>query len=270
MSFILPETELMKIKKESSVKEPFKAAFVFEPLASGYGLTLGHALRRVLLSSLSGAAIANVKIEGATHEFSTLEHVKEDVIEIILNLKSLRVKLANDESAVLKLSKKGPGEVTAKDFGKNSQVEIIDENHHIATLDKKGSLNIEVTIKKGRGYEPVEARKDEKLPLGTIAVDSIFTPIKRIHYNVENTRVGDRTDFDKLTLNITTDGSIAPESALKTACQILLDQFNIIFDASELQLTAKTEKKEKTVKSVTKKSATKKPSPAKKTKKGKK
>ncbi|MCL5795501.1 MAG: DNA-directed RNA polymerase subunit alpha [Patescibacteria group bacterium] len=252
MSFILPETELMKIKNES--KEPFKATFIFEPLAPGYGLTLGHALRRVLLSSLSGAAIYNVKIEGVTHEFSTLKNVKEDVIEIILNLKSLRVKLIGDESAVLKLSKKGPGVVTASDFSKNSQVEIIDPTHHIATLDKKGNLNIEVTIKKGTGYEPVEARKDEKLPLGTIALDSIFTPIKRIHYSVENTRVGDRTDFDKLTLNITTDGSIEPDIALKNACQILLDHFNIIFSAEfKPAVKAKAAKKVKTAKPTLKK-----------------
>lgn len=258
MSFVLPETDLMKIKKEPS-KDQFKATFVFEPLAPGYGLTLGHSLRRVLLSSLSGAAICNVKIEGVTHEFSTLEHTKEDVIEIILNLKSLRVKLIGEEPVVLKLSKKGPGTVTAKDFNKNSQVEIIDPDHHIATLDKKGNLNIEVTIKKGRGYEPVEARKDEKLSLGTIAVDSIFTPIKRIHYNVANTRVGDRTDFDKLTLNITTDGSIEPEAALKSACQILLDHFSIVFNTEfQSAITKKTKTVAKKVVPAAKKTTAKK------------
>lgn len=226
MSFILPETELVKIKSEK--KDKFQATFVFEPLAPGYGLTIGHALRRVLLSSLTGSAITNVKIEDASHEFSTLPGVKDDVIEIILNLKSLRLRLSGADKAILKLNKKGPGEVTAGDFQKNSEIEIIDPKHHIADLDKKGKLNIEATVEKGRGYIPTEARTDEKNPLGTIAVDAIYTPIKKIHYEVENTRVGDRTDFDKLTLDITSDGTITPEDALKQATEIVMDYFSSI------------------------------------------
>jgi len=226
MSFILPEIELVKIKSEK--KDKFQTTFVFEPLAPGYGLTIGHALRRVLLSSLIGAAITNVKIEDASHEFSTLPGVKEDVIEIILNLKSLRLKLTGTDKVVLKLVKKGSGEVTAGDFEKNSEVEIIDPKHHIADLDKKGKLNIEATVEKGRGYISTEARTDEKNPLGTIAVDAIYTPIKKIHYEVENTRVGDRTDFDKLTLDITSDGTITPEEALKQATEIVTDYFSNI------------------------------------------
>lgn len=248
MSLVFTETELVKIKGEK--KDKFQTKFIFEPLAPGFGLTLGHALRRVLLSSLTGAAITHVKIVDSTHEFSTLPGVKEDVIEIILNLKSLRLKSNSEEPEILKLNKKGPGKVCAEDFDKNSQVEIIDPKHHIAQLDKKGKLVLEVTVQNGRGYVPTEARDNEKLPLGTISVDAIYTPIKKINYEVENTRVGDRTDFDKLTLDITTDGSIDPENALSQATQILLDYFNVIKNSSLKKEKAKITTTSKKIKKV--------------------
>jgi len=224
---ILEDTNLLKINYQKN-KDPYSGTFILEPLSPGYGLTIGHALRRVLLSSLSGAAVSSVKIEGANHEFSTLPGVSEDVIEIILNLKSLRFKLHSDEPVTLKLHKKGAGDVKAMDFEKNSQVEIIDPDQHIAHLDKNGKIDIEATVKTGRGYEPVEKRKDEKMPLGTIAVDAIYTPVKKIHYEVENTRVGGMTNYDKIILEITTDGTITPENAFKTANQILIEHYNHI------------------------------------------
>lgn len=224
--FILPETELVKINKNKDEKD--QATFVIEPLLPGYGMTLGNALRRVLLSSLSGDAITSVKIEGANHEFSTIKGIKEDIVELIINLKGVRVILHGNEAVLLKLSKKGPGVAKAGDFVKNSQVEIIDPEFKIATLDKNTKFEMEVKIEHGRGYVPTEKRGEEKLPLGTIAIDSIFTPIKKIHYEVEHTRVGGMTNFDKLTISIATDGTITPDESLEKATKIILDHFNII------------------------------------------
>lgn len=241
---ILTDTELLKINYLKG-KDAFEGSFVIEPLMPGYGLTIGHALRRVLLSSLSGAAIHSVKIDGVAHEFSTLPGVKEDVIEIIMNLKNVNFELNGDESVTLKLEKKGAGVVRAKDFQKNSSIEIINTEAEIATLDSKGKISMEVVVKKGQGYEPVERRKEEKMPLGTIAVDSVFTPIKKIHYYVENTRVGGMTNYDKVTLNITTDGSITPEDALNTANKILIEHFTLISER-----TNKSVKKEKIAKEI--------------------
>lgn len=225
--YILPETELVKINQIKSEKSD-QETFVLEPLLPGYGMTLGNALRRVLLSSLNGSAISSVKINGINHEFSTIPGVKEDVVKIILNLKGLRIKSHSDEPTTLRLIKKGAGKALAKDFTKNAMVEIIDPNFVIATLDKSAKLDMEVTIEKGRGYVPTERRKEEKLPLGTIAIDSIFTPIKKIYYNVVNTRVGGMTNFDKLTITITTDGSITPKNALILANKILLEHFGVV------------------------------------------
>jgi DNA-directed RNA polymerase subunit alpha len=239
---ILTDTELLKVNYLKG-KDAFEGSFVIEPLMPGYGLTIGHALRRVLLSSLSGAAIHSVRIDGVTHEFSTLPGVKEDVIEIIMNLKNIDFKLDGDEPVTLKLEKKGAGVVRAKDFQKNSSIVVINTEAEIATLDSKGKISMEVVIKKGQGYEPVERRKEEKMPLGTIAVDSVFTPIKKIHYNVENTRVGGMTNYDRVTLNITTDGSITPEDAFNTANQILIEHFNLISERMNNSV-----KKEKSVK----------------------
>ncbi|MEK7184064.1 MAG: DNA-directed RNA polymerase subunit alpha [Patescibacteria group bacterium] len=208
------------------------STFVIEPLAPGYGMTIGHSLRRVLLTSLEGAAVAYVKINGIDHEFTTLKGMKEDIVELILNLKALRVRSESTGPVVIHLEKKGPGVVTAGDFTPNSDVVISDADHHLATLDKNGKLSMDVTIERGRGYVPTERKGQEKLPLGTIAVDSIFSPIKRVHYEVEHTRVGGQTDYDKLTLELTTDGSVTPSEAMGRASQILVEHFGIIRDSS--------------------------------------
>lgn len=236
MAYLLPETELLQIKEIA--RDGFYASFEIEPLAPGYGVTLANSLRRVLLASLPGAAATSVRIDGVTHEFSTIPGMTEDVVELLLNLKSLRLRLMTDEPVMLILDKKGPGKVTAADFKKNPDVEIMNPELLIATLDKKGRLSLEITCEKGRGYVTTEMRRDEKLPLGTIALDSIFTPIKKVHYLIENTRVGRMTNFDKIVLDITTDGTIDPYDALNLASKILIDHFSIlagIVPTSEMQ-----------------------------------
>ncbi len=248
MAYILPETELVSVKEVQ--REGFYARFEIEPLTPGYGVTLANSLRRVLLASLPGAAATAVRIDGVTHEFSTLNGVTEDVVEIILNLKSLHLRLMTDEPVTLILDKKGPGQVTAADFKTNPDIEILNPELVIATLDQKGRLSLELTCEKGRGYVTTEMRRDEKLPLGTIMLDSIFTPIKKVHYQIENTRVGRMTNFDKITLDITTDGTIDPYDALKQSSQILIDHFAIMAgqvqpsettDTTEAEVAASTD-----------------------------
>lgn len=226
MAYLLPETELVQVKEMS--RDGMAASFSIEPLAPGYGVTLANSLRRVLLASLPGAAATSVRIEGVTHEFSTLAGVTEDAVEIILNLKGLRLKLMVDEPVTLMIDKKGPGVITAAEFKKNPDIEIMNPDLVLAHLDTKGKLSMEVICEKGRGYVTTEMRRDEKLPLGTIMIDSIFTPIKKVHYQVENTRVGRMTNFDKILLDITTDGTIDPDKALKQAAQILIDHLAIL------------------------------------------
>ncbi len=226
MAYLLPATAQVSIKEVA--RDGFYASFLIEPLAPGYGMTLANSLRRVLLASLPGAGITSVRIDGATHEFSTIEGVNEDVVELILNLKNVRLKMMTDGPVTLILDKKGPGNVTAADFKKNPDVEIMNPELHLAMLDKKGKLSLEVTCEKGRGYVTTEMRREDKLPLGTIAIDTIFAPIKKVHYNVENTRVGRMTNFDKISLDITTDGTIDPLDAVKQASQILIDHFSIL------------------------------------------
>lgn len=228
MEFILPETNLLQIKESEG--ETNEANFIIEPLSPGYGVTIGNSLRRVLLSSLTGAAISSIRIDGVTHEFSTIPGIKEDVVELILNLKSLRLKLHGDEPTTIILEAKKGGVVTAKDFKANPLVEIIDPDYPIATLDTNGKLFLEAYIERGRGYMPTELKKDQKMPLGTISIDSVFTPVKKVHYEIENTRVGRMTNFDKLTMTITTDGSITPTEALEQSSKILVEHFGLIFD----------------------------------------
>lgn len=202
-----------------------------EPCAQGYGTTLGNALRRVLLSSLSGAAVTAVKIKGAEHEFSTLPNVKEDVLEIILNLKSLRLKLFSEEPIKLSLSVKGEKAVTAKDFAKDAQVEVVNPDLHIATLtDPSASFEMEITVAPGRGYRATEERGKDKAELGTIAIDSLFSPVLSVSYKVEATRVGDRTDYDKLILRVETDGTLDPLDAVNQSVSILMDYVNVLKD----------------------------------------
>jgi len=212
-------------------KKQNHAIFEIEALYPGYGVTIGNSLRRVLLSSLQGASITQVKIKGVSHEFSTIPGVLEDVIMILLNLKNLRFKVFEGESAKVELSVKGEREVKGSDFKTSTSVKLVNPDLHIATItDKKTELEIELFVEKGIGYEPKEQRKNKKAEIGMIAMDAIFTPIKNVNFQVENMRVGDRTDFDKLSLDVETDGTITPEEAYFEACEILLKHFNIIFE----------------------------------------
>jgi DNA-directed RNA polymerase subunit alpha len=206
-----------------------RAVFEIGPLYPGYGVTIGNTLRRVLISSLEGAAVTAVKIRGVDHEFSAVAGLLEDLIEIILNLKKVRFKLFRDEPVMVTLSAKGGGEVTAGDIKTTSDIQVINKDQHIATItDKKTELEMEITVENGIGYVPVEQRRRGKLSVGEIAVDGIFTPIKNVNFSVENIRVGERTDYNKVLLDIETDGSISPEQALKKASQILIEHFSTI------------------------------------------
>jgi DNA-directed RNA polymerase subunit alpha len=206
-----------------------RATFTIEPLYPGYGMTVGNALRRVLLSSLPGAAITAVQFEGATHEFSTLPYVKEDVVDILLNLKQVRLKFHGDEPTTVKIEVTGEHVVTAGDITGNSQVEVVNPKQHIATLtDKAGKLTMELTVGTGRGYVPVENREKERMPLGTIALDAIYTPIKTVNFTTENVRVGQMTNYDKLILDVTTDGTVEPTDAVEQATKILVDHFQFV------------------------------------------
>ena len=211
-------------------KKKNQAVFEVEALYPGYGVTIGNSLRRVLLSSLQGASVTEVKIKGAPHEFSTLPGVLEDTIMILLNIKNLRFKIFEGETHKITLKSKGEGEVTGKDFEIPSQLKLVNPELHIATVtDKKIQFELELTIEKGIGYVPRDQVKKGKAEIGAMAVDAIFTPIKNVNFQVENMRVGDRTDFDKLSLEIETDGTITPEEAFFEACDILIKHFNIIF-----------------------------------------
>lgn len=206
-----------------------RATFAIEPLYAGYGMTLGNSLRRVILSSLGGAAVTAVKIDNVAHEFSTIDGVKEDVVEIILNLKKLRFKVYSDEPQFLILAKKGKGPVTAADIKTNADIEVVNTDQQIATIDNdKTQIGMEIKIEKGRGYVPVEARESEKLEVGMIAVDALYSPVKRVRYNVENTRVGQVTDLDRLMIEVETDGSIPPGDAVTQAAEILVRHFSVV------------------------------------------
>lgn len=234
--YTLPDTERVTITEHKDSDRV--STFTIEPLSPGYGMTIGHSLRRVLLTSLEGAAVSSVKIEGVDHEFTTLKGMQEDVVELILNLKALRVRSDSDEAVSLHLSKKGPGVVTAADFEPNALVTIADPDHHLATLAKDGKLVMDITIEKGRGYVPVERKRRDGSTIGTIAIDSVFTPIKRVHYEVEHTRVGGKTDYDKLILELTTDGTVTPAEAMNHASKILVEHFQLVQQASESAIAA--------------------------------
>lgn len=211
-----------------------KATFAIEPLHSGYGMTLGNSLRRVILSSLGGAAVTAVKIDSVAHEFSSIEGVKEDVVEIILNLKKLRFRVFSDEPQYLVLTKTGRGPVTAKDIKATSDVEIVNPDALIATLDTdKTKIGMEIRVEKGRGYVPVEHREHEKLEVGMIAVDALYSPVQRVRYTVENTRVGQVTDLDRLLLEVETDGTVTPAEAVQQASSILVEHFRIAAGMAE-------------------------------------
>jgi DNA-directed RNA polymerase subunit alpha len=212
-----------------------RGSFTIEPLDRGFGYTFGNSLRRVLLSSLAGAAVTSVRIEGVAHEFSTIRGVKEDVTDIVLNLKGVVCRMHSDATEIeAPLVVTGPGEITAKDIDLPSGVEILNPDAHIATLEKKTKLEVYLTIGRGRGYRPAEENKTPDQPIGVIPIDSIFSPVRRVAYNVEQARVGQRTDFDKLTLDIETDGSIDPQAALREAAEILISQLAIFTDADRV------------------------------------
>lgn len=219
--------ELKPVKQEGN-----RATFNVEPLYPGYGMTLGNSLRRVLLSSLGGAAVTAVKIDNVSHEFSTIKGVKEDVVEMLLNLKKIRFRVFSDEPQFLILAKSGKGQVKASDIKTTSDAEIVNGDQVIATLDDdKTKFGMEIKVEKGRGYVPVESREGEKLEVGMIAVDAIYSPVSRVRYNVEHTRVGQATDLDRLVIEIETDGTVAPEDALSQAAQILVDHFSVVAGA---------------------------------------
>jgi DNA-directed RNA polymerase subunit alpha len=213
-----------------------RGTFTIEPLDKGFGYTFGNSLRRVLLSSLGGAAITSVRIEGVAHEFSSVPGVKEDVTDIILNLKDLVVRMHTDADEVeAPLVATGPGEIKAKDIDLPSGVEILNPDAPIATLEKKTKLEVYLTVGRGRGYSPAEENKSDEQPIGVIPIDSIFSPIRRCSYAVATARVGQRTDFDKLTLDLETDGSIEPAAALREASEILIKSLAIFTDAERVE-----------------------------------
>lgn len=222
--FLLPS-----IFKVEEMDKPNAARIIIEPCYHGYGTTLGNALRRVLLSSLPGAAVTAVKIKGATHEFTTLEHVQEDIVELILNLKKLRLRVFSPEEVKLTLSAKGESEVTAAQIETTSDVEIVNSDLHLATLNHKDArLEMEIFVSQGRGYVPVEEKEKVKLELGTVAIDSIFNPVLHVGYKVDFVRVGEITNFERLTLDLETDGTITPLNALLQGTKILQDHIDLI------------------------------------------
>jgi DNA-directed RNA polymerase subunit alpha len=222
-----------KLELEKNTASSTYGKFIAEPFERGFGTTLGSALRRVLLSSLPGAAVTSVKIEGVYHEFSTIPGVTEDVTILILNIKELRLRLYSDKAKAIRFKKKGPGELKAGDLAVDSEVTILNPELHIATLDKDATLDIELIVKPGRGYVPAERNKEEGLPIGVIPVDSVFSPIKRVNFSVESARVGRITDYDKLVFEIWTDDSITPQEAVTSAGSILRDHLDLCLPSDE-------------------------------------
>jgi len=226
---MIVEIEKARIECVEVNQDGTHARFVIEPLERGFGHTLGNSMRRVLLSSLPGAAVSSVRIEGVQHEFSTVPGVKEDVSEIILNLKGLAVKVYGEDTSrrTVTVDAVGPCEVTGADIKADSEIEIINPEAHIATLNEDAHLMMTLTIDRGRGYVSSDKNKDASMPIGTIAIDSIFTPIRKVNYTVEDTRVGQMTDFDKLTIELWTNGTLKPEEAISGAASILMEHLNL-------------------------------------------
>jgi DNA-directed RNA polymerase subunit alpha len=228
------EFQVPRITHEEVTEE--RGIFVIEPLDRGFGYTFGNSLRRVLLSSLEGAAVTSVKIEGVAHEFTTLKGVREDVTDVILNLKNLVCLLHGESPEVeVRLEKKGPGVVKASDIEAPADLEILNPDLEIANLSDKGRLEVTLTIGRGRGYVPAELNRGPEHTIGVIPVDSIFSPVRRVSYEVEAARVGQRTDYDKLTLDVTTDGSVAPRDAIAEAAEILIRQLAIFTDLDKIE-----------------------------------
>ncbi|MCI2256727.1 DNA-directed RNA polymerase subunit alpha [Domibacillus sp. 8LH] len=217
-----PKIETVEISDDATFGK-----FVVEPLERGYGTTLGNSLRRILLSSLPGAAVTSIQIDGVLHEFSTIEGVVEDVTSIILNIKKLALKIYSDEEKTLEIDVQGPGTVTAADITHDSDVEILNPDLHIATLGENANFRMRLTAQRGRGYNRADHNKKEDHPIGVIAIDSIYTPVSRVNFQVENTRVGQLSNFDKLSLDVWTDGSIGPKEAISLGAKILNEHLNI-------------------------------------------
>lgn len=222
-----------RLEVEKETLTPFYGKFTAEPFERGLGITIGNSLRRILLSSLQGAAITSVKIDGVLHEFSTIPGTKEDMTEIILNLKEVRLKLHTEGPKTIRVKAEGPKVLKAGDILTGDAVEILNPDHYIATLSRDGKLSMEMVVKVGRGYVPAERNKEEGQPIGTIPMDAIFSPIKKVNYTVTNARVGQITDYDKLTLEAWTDGSLNPEEAVAHAAKILKDQLSIFITFEE-------------------------------------
>ena len=226
--------QMIKPEKVQVSSNPSYGKFVCEPLERGFGITIGNSLRRIILSSLYGAAITSVKFDSVMHEFSVIPGVLEDVSEIILNLKEVRFRVADAEPKIVRLEAGGEGEVTAGDIlSDDGKCDVLNPKHHIASLAEKGKLNMTMTVKYGKGYSLAEANKDEDAPAGTIPIDAVYSPIKRVNYVVGNARVGQRTDYDKLTMEVWTDGSILPEDAVAFAAKILKEQMSIFINFDE-------------------------------------
>ena len=229
IEFEKPNIKCLKIDKIAHYGK-----FVCEPLERGYGITIGNSLRRILLSSLPGSAIKSVKIDGAEHEFTTIPNVVEDVPEIILNLKMVRLKLDKNEEKKIRIDFKGEGEVKAGDIITDGTVEILNPDLHIATVSKGGTLHIEMIADMGRGYNTAEKNKTKNQPIGVIPIDSIYTPVKKVNYSVENTRVGQMVDYDKLTIEVWTDGSLEPYEALSLAAKVLSEHLQLFVNLSDV------------------------------------
>lgn len=247
----MPEYKiLMPSKPKAVLEEGNKGVFEIDGLYPGYGHTLGNSLRRIILSSLPGASVVSIKIDGVSHEFQTMDGLKEDVIVLILNLKKIRFKMLTDEPQVVNISVKGPKEVTANDIKTSGQVEVLNPDLYIATVTGKISLDIELRIEKGLGFIPKEMIQKEKVEIGTIAVDAIFTPIRRVAYEVENMRVGDKTNHNRLRMTIETDGTVSPREALSESIKIMIMQLKAIVDFKDEEVEEiKTSKKEEKVNS---------------------
>ncbi len=245
------EIEKPKIECVEVSEDGFYGKFVVEPLERGYSTTLGNALRRILLSSLPGVAANHIKIDGVLHEFSTVRGVKEDVAELILNIKCLALKMNGEGPKTIYIDAQGPGEITAGDIKTDGDVEIINKDLHIATLDDDGKLYMEIQVNRGRGYVSQTKNKSEDMPIGTIAVDSIYTPIKRVNFVIENTRVGQITDYDKLSLEVWTNGTIMPDEAISLSAKILIEHFKLFMTLTdhannvEIMVEKEEDKKEK-------------------------
>lgn len=245
------EIEKPKIECVEMAEDGSYGRFVVEPLERGYGITLGNALRRILLSSLPGVAVNSIRVENVLHEFTTVKGVKEDVTELILNIKQLALKMVGDGPKTIYIDVKGAGKVTAGDIQTDGDVEIINKDLHIATLDDDAKLYMEMVVDRGRGYVSQNRNKAEGMPIGTIPVDSIYTPVKRVNFNVENTRVGQITDYDKLTLEVWTNGTIMPDEAISLSAKILIEHFKLFMSLTdhvnnvEIMVEKEEDKKEK-------------------------